>query len=142
MLLKAFLVALWLSFLFLPFKGFRAATLFFCVILISLLFWMMFLRFRGTIVGILPVFYSPEWFSQKQMHSIVLLSFVSAMAIPFFAGDYFLDIAILAGIYIILALGLNIVVGFAGLLNLGFAAFYAIGAYTYALLNTRLGLGF
>jgi branched-chain amino acid transport system permease protein len=39
-----------------------------------------------------------------------------------------------AGLYIILGLGLNVVVGFSGLLNLGYAAFYAIGAYTYALL--------
>ena len=48
----------------------------------------------------------------------------------------------LSGIYIILAQGLNIVMGFTGLLNLGFVAFYAIGAYSYALLNTKLGMGF
>jgi branched-chain amino acid transport system permease protein len=141
-LLKPLLVALWLSFLFLPFKGIRAAILFFCAILISLLLWKMFLKFRGSLAGILPGFRLPVWFSQRQMHCIVFLSFISALAIPFFAGDYFLDIAILAGIYIILALGLNIVVGFAGLLNLGFAAFYAIGAYAYALLHTKLGIGF
>jgi branched-chain amino acid transport system permease protein len=51
-------------------------------------------------------------------------------------------VAILVGIYVILALGLNVVVGFTGLLNLGFVAFYAIGAYTYALLNTKFGIGF
>lgn len=56
--------------------------------------------------------------------------------------DYFLDVAILVGIYVILALGLNVVVGFAGLLNLGFVAFYALGAYTYALLNTNFAFGF
>ena len=39
-----------------------------------------------------------------------------------------------AGVYVLLALGLNVVVGFAGLLDLGYAAFFAIGAYTYALL--------
>ena len=39
------------------------------------------------------------------------------------------------GIYALLAMGLNVVVGFTGLLNLGYAAFFAIGAYTYALLN-------
>jgi len=59
--------------------------------------------------------------------------------VPLFAKDYFIDVAILAGIYIILALGLNVVVGFTGLLNLGFVAFYAIGAYSFALLNTRFG---
>ncbi len=62
--------------------------------------------------------------------------------LPFLAGDYFIDVAILVGIYIILALGLNVVVGFTGLLNLGFVAFYAIGAYAYALLNTKFGIGF
>jgi branched-chain amino acid transport system permease protein len=46
-----------------------------------------------------------------------------------------------AGIYLLLALGLNVVVGYAGLLDLGYVAFYAIGAYTYALLaSPQLGL--
>ncbi len=48
---------------------------------------------------------------------------------------YHLDLATGVGIYVILAMGLNVVVGFAGLLNLGYAAFFAIGAYTYALLS-------
>lgn len=55
---------------------------------------------------------------------------------------YHIDVASTAGIFIILAIGLNIVVGFAGLLNLGYAAFYAIGAYTYALLNIHAGINF
>jgi ABC-type branched-subunit amino acid transport system permease subunit len=46
--------------------------------------------------------------------------------------DLWIDGFAIAGIYILLALGLNIVVGFAGLLDLGYAAFWAIGAYTYA----------
>jgi branched-chain amino acid transport system permease protein len=45
-------------------------------------------------------------------------------------------------IYVMLGLGLNIVVGLAGLLNLGYAAFYAVGAYSYALLAQNLGLSF
>jgi branched-chain amino acid transport system permease protein len=45
-------------------------------------------------------------------------------------------------IYIMLGLGLNIVVGFAGLLDLGFVGFYAVGAYTYALLYHYAGWGF
>ncbi|HYA32076.1 MAG TPA: hypothetical protein VED67_04890, partial [Thermodesulfovibrionales bacterium] len=61
---------------------------------------------------------------------------------PLFVKDYLLDVAVLSGIYVILALGLNVVVGFTGLLNLGFVAFYAVGAYMYALLNVKLGLGF
>ncbi len=46
------------------------------------------------------------------------------------------------GIYVLLAMGLNVVVGFTGLLNLGYAAFFAIGAYTYALLNIHAGFSF
>ncbi len=45
----------------------------------------------------------------------------------------FARVATIIGIYAILSLGLNIVVGFTGLLNLGYAAFYAVGAYTYAI---------
>jgi branched-chain amino acid transport system permease protein len=49
---------------------------------------------------------------------------------------------ITALIYVVTGLGLNIVVGLAGLLDLGYVAFYAVGAYTYALLNYHFGLGF
>src|SRR5205823_12001206 len=55
-------------------------------------------------------------------------------------GLFLVSTAADAGVYILLALGLNVVVGFAGLLDLGYAAFFAIGAYTYAMLaSTRLG---
>ena len=59
------------------------------------------------------------------------------IALPFalaYAGTAWVRIANFAILYILLALGLNIVVGFAGLLDLGYVAFYAVGAYTYALL--------
>ena len=48
-------------------------------------------------------------------------------------NGYYLEVAIQIGIFVALALGLNIVVGFVGLLNLGFVAFYAIGAYLWAI---------
>ena len=66
----------------------------------------------------------------------------SLFLLPFFLNDYYRDIMTLTGMYIVLALGLNIVVGQAGLLNLGYVAFYAIGAYTYAILSTTMGLSF
>jgi branched-chain amino acid transport system permease protein len=50
------------------------------------------------------------------------------------SGNHLVSTAADAGVYILLAIGLNVVVGFAGLLDLGYAAFFAIGAYTYALL--------
>ncbi|SDO78297.1 branched-chain amino acid transport system permease protein [Paenibacillus sp. yr247] len=52
------------------------------------------------------------------------------------AYDSYMEVATQSGIYIAMALGLNIVVGFAGLLDLGFVAFFAIGAYTYGIFST------
>jgi branched-chain amino acid transport system permease protein len=52
------------------------------------------------------------------------------------AHESYMEVATQSGIYIAMALGLNIVVGFAGLLDLGFVAFFAIGAYTYGIFST------
>lgn len=73
--------------------------------------------------------------------NIVLL--LCLLVYPFIVNDklligMFIDIYI----YVLLALGLNIVVGYAGLLNLGYIAFYAIGAYTYGILNHFYDLSF
>jgi branched-chain amino acid transport system permease protein len=64
------------------------------------------------------------------------------IAFPFVFSMYQTNIMITAFIYVVLGLGLNIVVGLAGLLNLGYVAFYAVGAYSYALLNYHFGIGF
>jgi branched-chain amino acid transport system permease protein len=64
------------------------------------------------------------------------------LAFPFIFSLYQTNIMITALIYVITGLGLNIVVGLAGLLDLGYVAFYAVGAYSYALLNYHFGLGF
>jgi len=140
---KPFVLALWFAFLFLPFKGLEAALILFIVLSISFLFLRFLLRYTplfkervrtirdkiGTISHAVP---KSMWYAFLPL----------VLILPLIASDYFIDVAILSGIYIILALGLNVVVGFAGLLNLGFVAFYAIGAYSYALFNTRLGLDF
>ncbi len=65
-----------------------------------------------------------------------------AIAYPFVTSLYQTNIMISALIYVMLALGLNIVIGLGGMLHLGYAAFYAVGAYTYALLNHYFGIGF
>ena len=57
-------------------------------------------------------------------------------------NTYHLDLMTNVCIYALLAMGLNVIVGSAGLLNLGYAAFFAIGAYTYALLNLNSGWSF
>jgi branched-chain amino acid transport system permease protein len=67
-----------------------------------------------------------------------------ALALPFlpFASRYEVDVATTIVIYVMLGWGLNIVVGLAGLLDLGYVAFYAVGAYSYALFAQWFGLGF
>ena len=72
----------------------------------------------------------------RQVVVFVLLA-LAMMALPLFAqqfGQGWIRILALAMLYVLLALGLNIVVGYAGLLDLGYVAFYAVGAYMYALL--------
>src|SRR5512139_2560469 len=63
-----------------------------------------------------------------------------AILLPLPMGDYYRTVAWRTGLYIILGLSLNIIVGYAGLFQLGHAAFFAIGAYTAALLNLRFGV--
>ncbi|NUU02524.1 high-affinity branched-chain amino acid ABC transporter permease LivM [Herbaspirillum robiniae] len=77
-----------------------------------------------------------------QQRVAVLLLLVVALVWPFFGSRGYVDVMTLALIYVVLGLGLNIVVGFAGLLDLGYVGFYAVGAYTYALLNQYFGLSF
>jgi branched-chain amino acid transport system permease protein len=83
----------------------------------------------------------PERQPRVQRATWIVLLLV-AVIWPFTASRGAVDIMTLALIYVMLGLGLNIVVGFAGLLVLGYAAFYAVGAYTYALLAQQFSLSF
>ena len=65
-----------------------------------------------------------------------------ALVFPWLFSSYQTGIMTTALMYVVLGLGLNIVVGLAGLLDLGYVAFYAVGAYSYALLNYHYGLNF
>jgi branched-chain amino acid transport system permease protein len=58
------------------------------------------------------------------------------LALPQIVGPRLSEVLTIVGIYVLLGLGLNIVVGFAGLLDLGYVAFYAVGAYTTAILTS------
>jgi len=71
-----------------------------------------------------------------------LLIFAFLVPVIFYNQRYILDLAILVLTYVMLGWGLNVVVGLAGLLDLGYVAFYAVGAYSYALLATTFGLSF
>lgn len=72
----------------------------------------------------------------KKRTTILTVLFLAAIAFPFMTNNYWIDVAILALLYIIMAQGLNVVAGYAGLLDLGYAAFFAIGAYTTGILMT------
>ncbi len=59
---------------------------------------------------------------------------------PWFVGNYWISVAVFFGIWALLGLSLNVILGYAGLFQLGHAAFWAVGAYTTAILNTRCGI--
>ena len=78
----------------------------------------------------------------KVYRPLIVVVAVAAILLPFVSGMYQVTIWVFALIYVVLGLGLNITVGLAGLLDLGYVAFFGIGAYTYAILNTQFGLDF
>lgn len=116
----------------------------------TLVFWFQMLRgqiaklFQASISGfsvgftklVLP---SPEE-APKLYNLTAVLVLLFAVSWPFMASRGAIDLATLTLIYIML--GLNVVVGLAGLLDLGYVGFYAVGAYSYALFNTYFGLSF
>ena len=73
--------------------------------------------------------------------SYVLLAVIGLLPVVI-RSPYYYHVMILSGIYVILAIGMNIITGYCGQINLGMAGFYAVGAYTSAILSTRLGLSF
>lgn len=81
---------------------------------------------------------------QTPKHRNILIGLIAAIVIvfPFVTSTYQVNVMTTALMYVVLGLGLNIVVGLAGLLDLGFVAFYAVGAYSYALLHLHYGLSF
>lgn len=74
---------------------------------------------------------------------IRILILTACLAVPFVINsNYAMRIIIYINLYVVLALGLNVVMGFTGLLNIGHAAFYATGAYTTGILMTQYGISF
>ena len=78
----------------------------------------------------------------KLESTLLTLMVIGALVWPFIASRGAVDLSTLVLIYIMLALGLNVVVGLAGLLDLGYVAFYAVGAYPFALLSQYYGISF
>ena len=90
-----------------------------------------FLLFEASL---LLLYYLPA--QAKVKLTLAALVLIVLMPLLGTINGYYLEVAIQIGIYAALALGLNIVVGFVGLLNLGFVAFYAIGAYLWAIFGS------
>ncbi|MGA6925333.1 MAG: high-affinity branched-chain amino acid ABC transporter permease LivM [Desulfosarcina sp.] len=159
---KSFLVSLWFMFLTFPIMVIRVNTvediiewrwvnLFFVGIgsfILSAL-WRYLIRRkqhgirRTEVDGVVQVGLIQRLLRNRRftVPALVVIA-IAALAFPFSFSIYQTNIMITALIYVMLGLGLNIVVGLAGLLDLGYVAFYAVGAYTYALLNVHFGLGF
>ncbi len=87
-----------------------------------------------------PISAAPSRFQFARIAGVVLLAV--AATLPIYGGRYMIDNGVLVMTYVMLGWGLNIVVGLAGLLDLGYVAFYAVGAYSYALLSQDFGWGF
>jgi branched-chain amino acid transport system permease protein len=121
-------------------------------------------RFGWVAIGVVAVFLGrllfagaaalqvPAWLRtasrsarlQSFAGSLTWIGLGLAVALPFlpFSNRYVIDVATTVLIYVMLGWGLNIVVGLAGLLDLGYVAFYAVGAYSYALLAIHFHLSF
>ena len=82
--------------------------------------------------------------ANRRLFAITLAGIALAVALPFlpFSSRYLIDLGTTVLIYVMLGWGLNVVVGLAGLLDLGYVAFYAVGAYTFALLARDFGFTF
>lgn len=162
---KALLASCWFMLLTLPVMGIRlnsvdqtvewqldrVALLGVAIFFLSMLWnWCFSRKARGQAIISLPQSVSA---SLKQLFSLpgrnahtravsLGIVLVVMLAMPHVSSFYQTNIMISALLYVMLALGLNIAVGIAGQLVLGYVAFYAVGAYTYALLNQAFGIGF
>ncbi len=86
----------------------------------------------------------PTKSEQTMYRARIVIGIVLLLILPLILGTYLTEVVNNVGIYVLMGLGLNIVVGFAGLLDLGYVAFFAIGAYVMGILTSegQLGLGF
>lgn len=99
-----------------------------------------FRRFEG--VSLMPEGMAAPLAGLGRVAAPAMIGFAFLMPVIFYDQRYILDLSILVLTYIMLGWGLNVVVGLAGLLDLGYVAFYAVGAYSYALLATTFGWSF
>jgi branched-chain amino acid transport system permease protein len=144
-----FIIPLWTGLLMLPFTGPGNALRIAAVTGAAITVWRLLqadavasLRRHVTEVFSRITAASSSIVFSVKISTVLAILVVVLLIVPLFLNDYYRDVLTLTGMYIVLALGLNILVGQAGLLNLGYVAFYAVGAYTYAILSTTYGLSF
>lgn len=80
--------------------------------------------------------------AQKKKLTVLALLMAVLLVFPFMLNNYALQVAVYCGIYVLLAVSLNLLVGYAGIFSMGHVAFYCLGAYTSALLATKLNMPF
>lgn len=146
---NALALPLWAGLLALPFAGVASTLRIAAATGVLIVLWKLITldsitALRISLTGKVSRLHAASSFISSHVKSPVVLSclVLFLIAFPVFTNDYYRDVMTITGMYIVLALGLNLVVGQAGLLNLGYVAFYAIGAYTYAILSTSYGLSF
>ncbi len=83
----------------------------------------------------------PPAMRQQWQRYFIVLGIVLALALPWLVGQFLSQVLFIVGLYVMMGMGLNIVVGYAGLLDLGYVAFFAFGAYTMGVLNSPQGPG-
>ena len=161
--IKAAIAALWFMLLTLPVLGLklntiertvtwrldRIALLGIAIFGLALLWdWCFSRKARGLAIIKLPAGFGigPAMAALSQKPKLMAASLAALAAVmiimPMVSSFYQTNIMISALLYVMLALGLNIVVGLAGQLVLGYVAFYAVGAYAYGLLHQFFGFGF
>lgn len=80
--------------------------------------------------------------NKKIRYSVLAIATVILLGLPMITSMYFMEVMTTVWFHVIVCLGLNIIVGFAGLLSLGYAAFFAVGAYTTGIMILRFGISF
>src|SRR5258708_590222 len=119
----------------------RARPLAVVVVVVLVFLGRLLLLTRAAHVALPSVSGSPSAAMQRAGRAVAPALLMLALLLPFGGSRYYVDLATLVLTYIMLGWGLNVVVGLAGLLDLGYVAFYAVGAYSYALLAVNFGLG-
>jgi len=154
--LRSAMIGLWFAFLTLPLVGFRTDFLektfefrpwpllgVFAVTSLFAFGWSFISSRPAEEKGLFEAFGPVSGVQQRLTSKPTLLVLLALMLVlPLVTSGYQTGILITALTYIVLGLGLNIVVGVAGLLDLGYVAFYAVGAYSYGLLSQQFDLGF